>query len=410
MSAARDKADAPGPAMNGAAQSEREILKRLESTPELFDAIESESGPELQVQSRLRERFSPELVRMALEVAEMRRRGHEKFSRADRMWLSRKGLEQSTPEPVARHKAQRFAHAATPVWDLCCGVGGDAIALASQSDVTAVDLDPANCLRTELNAKVYDVLDRVTTLCSDAIQLDLSGRLVHIDPDRRAGGKRVLRLEQYQPGLEFLQTLAQHGPGGAIKVSPASNFGGKFPGAEIELVSLQGECKEATVWFGELRGEHPWRATVLPAGETLSGHPLDAYTNVSSPGKYLFDPDPAVVRAGLVDLCAERLGLWRLDDADEYLSGSAPVDSPFVTPFEICELLPNNPTAIRKAIRSAGLGSVEIKCRHVPVDADAVRRKLPLEGSGSGVLVFARIAGKARALLCRRLQPPAENC
>ena len=31
-------------------------------------------------------------------------------------------------------------------------------------------------------------------------------------------------------------------------------------GAEIELVSVHGECKEATVWFGSLAGAKSWRA------------------------------------------------------------------------------------------------------------------------------------------------------
>ena len=131
-----------------------------------------------------------------------------------------------------------------------------------------------------------------------------------------------MRVEDYVPGLDYLQRLTRTGRGGAIKLSPAANFGGKFRDVEVELVSLHGECKEATIWFGELRGTASWRATILPTGETITGEPLDFTANISAPLQYVFDPDPAVVRAGLVDAVAVQLGLNRLDPAEEYLTGT----------------------------------------------------------------------------------------
>ena len=117
-------------------------------------------------------------------------------------------------------------------------------------------------------------------------------------------------------------------------------------------------------------------------------------------GAVLYDPNPAVVRAGLVDLLAEQLGVRRLDSEEEYLSSDVRVDSPFLRAFEILAVLPNNERAIRGYFRTADFGQVEIKCRRLPVQAEAVRRKLPLVGDQPGVLVFARIAGKAKALVC----------
>lgn len=398
MPSAIRPAEAPPP------EDDAALVRRLAAAPELFAAIEQESGPELAVQARLRERFPADLVRRGLEVVLLRRLAAGKFTRADRMWFTRQGLEQATPEAVARHKAGRFADAAgeDPVWDVCCGVGGDALALTDVRSVVAFDADPAQLVRTELNVAVYGGAARLQTQLADATTLDLAGRLIHVDPDRRAHGRRTLRLDQCTPPLAWLQEASRRARGGALKLSPASNFGGKFPDAEVELVSLGGECKEATVWFGELRGASPWRATVLPAGSTLAGHPLDVATDVRPNGGWLFDPDPAVVRAGLVDLLARDAGVWRLDAAEEYLSAERPVESPFLTPFEVIDVLPNNPTAIRNAVRAQDWGEVEIKCRHVHVEVDAVRRRLPLEGTGRGVLFFARLDGRTHAVLARR--------
>jgi len=260
------------------------------------------------------------------------------------------------------------------------------------------------CLRTEWNADVYGVASRVSVECFDVAPLDAEGMVIHIDPDRRAqSAGRAVRVEDYVPPLETLQRFAGTARGGAIKVSPASNFGGKFRNVEIELISLHGECKEATIWFGELRGGESWRATVLPSGETIAGEPLDFAAEISPPQLYICDPDPAVVRSGMVDAAAIRLGLARLDAAEEYLTGSAPVATSLVQPFELLAELSNNDTEIRAYFRKSDFGQVEIKCRHVAIDVERIRRRLPLLGTQPAVLIFARLAGKSRALVCRRV-------
>lgn len=391
------------------------ILRELRRSARLFDVLSTASaGSELSLQRRLRRDFPDEVVRAALALHELRKRAAAKFTRADAMWFDRQGFEQATAEAVARHKARRFQG---PVRDYCCGIGGDTIALAERGPVLAVDKSPAQCLRTRWNAEAYGVAETVQVVCVDVQTLAAPGGLVHIDPDRRATGQgRSLRVEKCSPGPDFLHELMRAFAGGAIKLSPASNFAGHFADAEFELISLHGECKECAVWFGELAAANPrggtrglWRATVLPQGASLAGNPLDAVSNVGSLKTFLYDPDPALVRAGLVDLFAERVGLQRLDDAEEYLTSDVLIESPFVRPFEVLAELPNQERKIREYFRLAGFGPLEIKCRHLPIRADEVRRKLPLTGDRAGVLVFARIGGKSRAVVCRRVESRGER-
>lgn len=398
--------------------NESERLKRLRDhagiLPRLASLLEDGATGELRLQAELRQEFPDDVVRSAFALHELRRRARAKFSRADRMWLTRRGLEQATSEIVACHKAGRFCDANTqsprPIYDLCCGIGGDTLALAACGDVIAIDRSPTSCLLTEWNSDVYEVGDRVRVECRSAEQLGRCDGLLHVDPDRRTGRRgRSRRVEDYEPGLELLQEFMNEFPGGAIKVGPASNFGGKFPGAEIELVSVHGECKEAIVWFGTLAGDDEFRATVLPADATLSGDPLSVAVEITPPQRYVFDPDPAIVRAGLVDVAASQLGLSRLDEAEEYLTGSDPVDSPFVRAFEVLDVIGHHSKDVRRYFRGTGYGQLEIKCRHLPVDANRVRRQLTLTGDSAGVLIFARLAGRARALVCRRIAASDEN-
>ncbi|QDT55479.1 N5-glutamine S-adenosyl-L-methionine-dependent methyltransferase [Caulifigura coniformis] len=377
------------------------LLERLRNAPDLFERLKQSNGTELALQKQLRAEYPEDLVRAALLLHDLRKRGVSKFLRADQMWFDRTGLEQSTSETVAKHKAGRLGRAAEVV-DLCCGIGADALAIAALAKVQAVDLRPAACLMAKWNAEAYGLDDRIEFQVGLAENADLRNRPFHIDPDRRPGGQRSLRIEDHRPGLEFLQQLALHPAGGVIKLSPASNFGGKFPGCEIELVSLNGECKEALVWCGPLRTETDWRATVLPTGDTLTGDPWSAVSEQSPLRTYLFDPDPAVVRAGLVDVLCESTGLARLDREEEYLTGDTAVPSPFVQTFEVIAQLSNNEREIRNWFRRSDCGQVEIKCRRIPVVPEKVRKHLSLEGKAALVLVYARIAGKAHAVVCRR--------
>lgn len=377
-------------------------LHRLRETPELLERLEQATGNELHVQRELRKDFPDELVRAAVALRECRRKGARKFSRAGEMWFTLTGLEQSTAEPVARHKAARFAGKGRVI-DLCCGIGGDALALTQVAPVTAVDLDPVQLLRCQWNVEAYGGGANLTTRTGEAQSIDVTDAYVHIDPDRRPGpGKRVQRVEEMVPSLEEVLSIMARAKGGAIKLSPAMNFGGKFGDVETELISLDGECKEATIWFGDLATPGQYRATALPSGETLVGHPMDVLTNVGPLQQYLYDPDPAVVRAGLVDVLADKLSLQRLDDAEEYLTGSELVDSPFLQAFEVIAETSNNDREIRKAVREQQWSQLEIKCRHVPIQADEMRKKMPLDGQGAGVLLIARLAGKTRGIVARR--------
>ncbi|HEX6984582.1 MAG TPA: hypothetical protein VF170_04360, partial [Planctomycetaceae bacterium] len=246
---------------------------------------------------------------------------------------------------------------------------------------------------------------RVEVVCRKVEDLTDRSGLLHVDPDRRAGAsKRAVRVEDYVPDLDVLRRFVAEFRGGAVKVSPAANFGGKFDDVEIELVSLYGEAKEATIWFGDLAEPDLWRATVLPEGATLAGDPLAAEPALSELRGHLFDPDPAVVRAGLVDLLCAETGLTRLDAAEEYLTADEPVATPFAVGFRVVAELPNNERAVRKYLREANVGRLEIKARRLPVDVERLHRTLPTPGERPAVLIFARIAGKARAVVAERLE------
>src|SRR5690606_14127423 len=106
-------------------------------TPErralLEEVRDTAPADELAVATRLRREHPAELVSAALAQARLRQRAAAKFGAEDarRMFFTANGVEQSTRASVAAHRARRFAElGVTSVADLCCGIGGGAIALA----------------------------------------------------------------------------------------------------------------------------------------------------------------------------------------------------------------------------------------------------------------------------------------
>jgi hypothetical protein len=359
--------------------------------------------------ARWRKLASPTSVGAAIQLAACRAKARAKFSRGERMWLDPVGLEQSTGEAVARHKAERFQ--SDLIVDLCAGIGGDSIALAGKAQVLAVDSDHGRCRRIAWNAEVYDVGERVMACRSRAESFPIPrGAWVHLDPDRRATGSgRAIRLCGYSPGIPFLRELVRRVPGGGIKLSPASDYATIFSGPEfeIELISLNGECKEATVWFGAATTCRR-RATRLPESVSWTerdGRPAASDSVPVAPvSAYVYDPDPALLRAGLLDSFAAAHDLGRIADGVDYLTGARLVETPFLAAFHVEEVLPFDVKRLRKRVSQRGLGPLEIRLRGLSIPPEQVRSRLRPHGSLPATLILVGGQGRARAVVAQRIR------
>ena len=373
----------------------------------LLSAVSMVSTPRPADLARWRKHGSFEQVAAAIRIAETRRRGASKFKRADQMWFDPVGLEQSTSEEVARHKARRFL--GQVVFDLCCGIGGDAIALAESNQVIAVDLDHGMCRRATWNAEVYGVAEKMAAIRAEAEGVAIPPHaLVHIDPDRRVlSEKKGKSLDSYQPGLAFLQGMAKSARGGAFKLGPASNFDTHFDRGdlEVELISLGGECKEATVWFGSLATCRR-RATSLPTGATWTDRdaPIDSYAGISPVQPWIFDADPSLARAGLLDGFAKTHGLTRFIGGIDFLTASNRVVSPFLSAFEVIATLPMDRKVLKKEMSSRSIGVLEIKTKGVEIRPEGLRKELHLEGPNEATLFIAGGEGPATVILAKRVR------
>lgn len=349
---------------------------------------------------RLRREFGADLAAWAATQATLRRRAAGRFSRAGDMWFTRDGLEQATREPVARWRAQRFASAgAGEVWDLGCGIGSDAMAFAEAGlTVVGVDADPATAEVAAHNLALTGAEARAGLAEEAGVP---EGAAVFLDPARRTASGRTWRVEDLSPPWEFVVEQLAGPRFVAVKLGPGLPKELIPQGLQACWVSHRGDVVEASLW----NRLPPGPRAVLLDGDRVhelgpeGSRPMEA----RGTGRYVFEPDGAVIRAGLIGAVEPGRDLWLLDPRVAYLSSDEPVGSPYLTGFEVLDSLPYDMKTLRSWVREHGVGTLEIKKRAIDADPAKLRRHLGLKGPNSATLILARTVAGTRALVARRL-------
>ena len=378
------------------------------------DALLQSRTEMLTALTRMRRTVSPEVAVIAWDMAEMRRRGQAKFGpQAADMYFVREALEQASGRGTADYHAARLvATGAATVADLGGGIGGDALAFARAGlEVTLIERDPVRALFAEENARVWGLADRVAIVQRDIMEAAVTAQAAWLDPARRRDSRRVSDPEDYSPPLSWLADLSGQGVGGiGVKLSPAIDhaLAGRF-GAELEFLSEGGECREALLWLGTARSGDALRATVItPSGpHSLTGAEDTSGQPSAAGGRYLYEPDPAVIRAHLVRTLARRLGAAPADPQIAYLLGDALVFTPFADAYEVLDRFPYSNKRLQKALTSRDVGRVIIKKRGFPQEPDEVRKQIKLRGPEEMIVVLARVGKGHEVFLCRLVQEAA---
>lgn len=421
----------------------------------------------------LSRRFAPELARAALETAILRREAAARFPFAEGLYLTREALEQASTWEVARQRAERyrgFEQAA----DLGCSVGMDSLALAQATEVVGIDLDELrlgmarqNLARANLNSEILwgenmraneggDAHNLAGNKANKAMRNNpggetgekgergagggeappgTEGRAVFVradlreplplrpspqtalffDPARRSGSRRVFSVRDYEPPLEILWKWLEDFPALGVKISPGVQLAElesyrQRAGAELEFVSLNGELKEGVLWFGALRSASR-RATVLPGGHSLSSNTLESERlPLSEPRAYLYEPDPAVLRAGLVAELGMQLEAAQLDPEIAYLTAEKLQPTPFARAWAVEDWLPFQLKRLRAYLRERGVSRLVVKKRGSPLQPEELIRRLRLPEDPAGeekVLFLTQLQGRPVVIVAQRAQAEA---
>lgn len=362
----------------------------------------AEGATPLAAGSALRRTTTGERAAAALSQVELRDRAVAKFGEsAARMYFTPDALEQATRQRVATHRAGRAAAFGTrTLVDLGCGIGGDLVAAARAGIVCAgVDLDPVRVAIAEANLAALGLPGAVQV--ADATTVDPAGfDLAFADPARRSGAGRSFRVEDWTPPWSWVEGLLRRDA--CVKVAPGIPHALVPEGVEAEWVSDDGEVKEAALWAGRT-ATVARRATVIGDGGlatiTDEDDPGAAAVGTRSVGGYLYEPDGAVIRAGLVTAVATGVRGGLVDPKIAYITGDEAFRSPFARGYRVLEHLPYREKQLKAALRERGIGRITIKKRGVDVVPEQLRKRLALAGDAEATVVLTRVAGEGTALL-----------
>lgn len=349
---------------------------------------------------------SPELVSAVLTQSRLRTKAEAKFGEfARQMIFTKAGLEQATRLTVAARHAQRFAEAGIGhVADLGCGLGADAMALASLDlVVTAVEMDEATAACATMNLIPFR---NATVVHSDATAVPLDGvDGVWLDPARRttstSGTQRIWDPEDFSPPLSFAESLAGSGRAVGVKMGPGMPHDSVPAGCEAQWVSVGGDVTEVALWFNAVRRPGVRRAALLlgpqGAAELTSAEDFDGgpAAPVGPVEGYLYEPDGAVIRAGLVADVALQLGGHLVDEHIAYICAPDLRDTPFAKAYKVLEVMPFNVKALKSWVKEHGIGVLDIKKRGTAVTPEELRKQLLPGGKPAG----SKAKGKKSATL-----------
>lgn len=342
-------------------------------------------------------------VAAAMTQADLRIRAEPKFgASARRMFFTPDGLEQATRLTVARHRAARIRLAdAQTLVDLGCGIGGDLIA-AAEAGLTAVgvDLDPVRVAIARANLEALGLGGAVAE--QDATTLDLAPfDVAFADPARRGPRGRTFDAGEWTPPWPFVESLLHRDS--CVKVAPGIPHSLIPDDVEAEWVSDLGEVKEAALWSGRLAITRR-RATVIGHNglATLTDDDSSS-TEVGEMAGFLYEPDGAVIRAGLVGAVAAGVDGTLLDPKIAYVTSADPFTTPFARSYRVVEELPFREKQLKAALRERGVGRLTIKKRGVDVVPEQLRQRLDLHGDEEATIVLTRAGGHGRCWSVRPL-------
>jgi hypothetical protein len=263
-----------------------------------------------------------------------------------------------------------------------------------------VDIDPMRTEMARLNAQelglgelarfeVADIRDYTPNSAFD---------VVFFDPARRdAQGRRIYDVERYIPPLSTLRrfdatnVLAKLSPG--VDLDQVADYP-----AAVEFISVRGELKEGLLRFGEgallatlltQDGRYHWRRESTPEARPLS-----------SPLGWLVEPDPALIRSGLVEDAAEAFDGHQLDETIAYITSERQPESVWARGWQIHDWMPFQLKKLRACLRERNVGRATVKKRGSPLSSEELIGKLKLKGDNACTLVLTRLKGEPIVIIC----------
>lgn len=359
-------------------------------------AYESAKGLNLTPKNiqRLAKDYGEFLASWALSQLELQKRASKKFDRYSEMYFVKEALEQASHQKIANFHATLFPQDVLIV-DLCCGIGSDLMAFAGRGPVKGYELDAFRLLCAEHNVSLAS--NHFEFFLQDSLLDEWDFEYAYADPARRDQGKKVWKLEEYSPNPYALAERMKKLRKGLLKLSPALSDEVLLSlGGEVQWISYDRECREALILFGEGVVVGQKSAVHVESGEKCVAGGVGYF--IEEPLEYIYEADPAVIRADCLGSLSEQYDLRLLGRSQGYLTSVCRVDSVWFRRFRVIWSGSYHVKEVQRVLRELD-GFVDVvKLRGVDLDPVKVRKNY-LKGQTGYLLMLYPVGRSVRAVL-----------
>ncbi len=354
-------------------------------------------------------------IEKLLEEVHLQVKGKKKFPRAHQMKFSRDGLSQASSIHVAQYRTWKMRQKLGKIQkslDVGAGIGGDTIAMALRWNVLSVEKNPNTMEMLKHNIHVYNVDQNVDFFLGDIIKLlddiDFQKKLgdvdcIFFDPSRRSKGIRTVKIEEYEPPLSFVEKLKFFSQNICVKIAPRVDLSRIKYDCDIEVISYKGEVKEVVLWFGKFKtysDTNAILATKLPEKITWVQKSKRYIVPVCEPKDFIYEPDPAFIKAHLISDIAELYELSQIHKKIAYLTSDSFINIPILKCYHVLTYITLDYSLINKTLRRLNISHVDLKARGISVDLKSIQKSFHGKGRKKGLLILTKVLNKPSAIIC----------
>ena len=319
-----------------------------------------------------------------------------------------RAFEQCSSQESARRKPLSGGS----VLDMTCGLGIDTMALAEHFErVVSIERDEVLAEVVRYNMSLLGIQNvEVVTASSEEYVASTTEHFdwVFVDPDRRsAEGKKMVCMEDCSPNVVALMPrLREISERVAIKLSPMFDCAEAFrlcSPAEVEVVSIGGECKEVNIYTNAERdmlriavigdGEWSFDSEAMAAEPSAEAFAPEEY-------RYLLVPDVALQKARVaIAALKPHASIW--SNNGYAFARELPAEALPARIYEIESIEPYRPKELKRRWKGEG---VEFMKRDCALSIDAVRRATATRPGGERLFALTTIAGDTWVIGIKQLQ------
>ena len=319
-----------------------------------------------------------------------------------------RAFEQCSSQESARRKPLSGGS----VLDMTCGLGIDTMALAEHFErVVSIERDEVLAEVVRYNMSLLGIRNvEVVTASSEEYVTSTSEHFdwVFVDPDRRsAEGKKMVCMEDCSPNVVALMPrLREISERVAIKLSPMFDCAEAFrlcSPAEVEVVSIGGECKEVNIYTNAERDM--LRIAVIGDGEwsfdseAMAAEP-SAEAFMPEEYRYLLVPDVALQKArAAIAALKPYASIW--SNNGYAFARELPAEALPARIYANESIEPYRPKELKRRWKGEG---VEFMKRDCALSIEAVRRATATRPGGERLFALTTIAGDTWVIGIKQLQ------